>query len=47
MSDTTARFEQVVLVHLDAAYNLARWLAKNESDAQDIVQDADLALALV
>jgi RNA polymerase sigma-70 factor (ECF subfamily) len=35
-------FEQVVLPHLDAAYNLARWLARNEQDAQDIVQEAYL-----
>jgi len=28
--------------HLDAAYNLARWLTRNEHDAQDIVQDAFL-----
>ena len=34
------RFEQVVLVHLDAAYNLARWLTKSDHDAQDVVQDA-------
>ena len=31
-----------LLNHLDAAYNLARWLAKNEHDAEDIVQDAYL-----
>jgi len=35
-------FEQVVLPHLDAAYNLARWLTRNEQDAQDIVQEAYL-----
>ena len=35
-------FEEAVLPHLDAAYNLARWLARNEQDAQDIVQEAYL-----
>ena len=35
-------FEQAVLPHLDVAYNLARWLARNEQDAQDIVQEAYL-----
>ena len=38
----TINFEEVVLPHLDAAYNLARWLARNEQDAQDIVQEAYL-----
>src|SRR5882724_10112362 len=28
--------------HLDAAYNLARWLTRNEHEAQDVVQDAFL-----
>ncbi len=28
--------------HLDAAFNLARWLTRNEHDAQDVVQDAFL-----
>lgn len=37
-----ARFEAAILPHLDAAYNLARWLAGNEQDARDIVQDACL-----
>jgi RNA polymerase sigma-70 factor (ECF subfamily) len=35
-------FEQTVLPHLDAAYNLARWLAGNDHDAQDIAQEACL-----
>jgi RNA polymerase sigma-70 factor (ECF subfamily) len=35
-------FEQAVLPHLDAAYNLARWLTRNEHDAQDAVQEAYL-----
>jgi RNA polymerase sigma-70 factor (ECF subfamily) len=34
------RFERLVLPHLDAAYNLARWLAGNDHDAEDIAQDA-------
>jgi len=36
------RFEQMIMPHLDAAYNLARWLTRNDSDAQDVVQDAYL-----
>jgi RNA polymerase sigma factor (sigma-70 family) len=35
-------FEQVVLPHLDAAYNLARWLVRNPHDAEDVVQEACL-----
>jgi RNA polymerase sigma factor (sigma-70 family) len=35
-------FEQAVLPHLDTAYNLARWLTRNEQDAQDVVQEAYL-----
>jgi RNA polymerase sigma-70 factor (ECF subfamily) len=35
-------FEQEVLPHLDAAYNLARWLTRNNQDAEDIVQEAYL-----
>ena len=37
-----ARFEESVLPHLDAAYNLARWLTRNDHDAQDVVQEAYL-----
>ncbi len=36
------RFEAIVLPHLDAAYTLARYLTRNDHDAQDIVQDAYL-----
>ena len=35
-------FEHAMLPHLDAAYNLARWLMRNEHDAGDCVQDAYL-----
>jgi RNA polymerase sigma-70 factor (ECF subfamily) len=40
--DRRRRFELLALPHLDAAYNLARWLARNPSDAEDVVQDAYL-----
>jgi RNA polymerase sigma-70 factor (ECF subfamily) len=36
------RFEQTVMPHLDAAYNLARWLVRNTHDAEDVVQEACL-----
>jgi len=36
------RFEAIVLPHLDAAYTLARYLTRDDHDAQDIVQDAYL-----
>jgi RNA polymerase sigma-70 factor (ECF subfamily) len=35
-------FDEVVLPHLDAAYRLARWLMRNEHDAEDVVQEAAL-----
>jgi RNA polymerase sigma-70 factor (ECF subfamily) len=34
------RFEALVMPHLDAAYNLARWLTRDTHDAEDVVQDA-------
>ena len=37
-----ASFEEIVLPHLDAAYRLARWLMRNEHDAEDVVQEASL-----
>jgi RNA polymerase sigma factor (sigma-70 family) len=33
-------FEDVVVPHLDAAFNYARWLTRNDADAEDVVQDA-------
>jgi RNA polymerase sigma-70 factor, ECF subfamily len=35
-------FESMMLPHLDAAHNLAKWLLRNEQDAQDVVQEAFL-----
>ena len=35
-------FDDVVLPHLDAAHRLARWLMRNEHDAEDVVQEASL-----
>jgi len=39
-SNELARFESAVLPHLDAAYTLARYLTRNDHDAEDVVQDA-------
>ena len=33
-------FARIVMPHLDAAYNLARWLTRNDHDAEDVVQEA-------
>lgn len=42
MHDHRQRFETLALPHMDAAYNLARWLSRSPADADDIVQDAML-----
>jgi len=42
MRVTTASYEEALLPHLDAAYNLARWLTRDERDAEDVVQEACL-----
>ena len=42
MDDRRSEFEALALPHLDAAYSLARWLARTPADAEDIVQDAML-----
>ena len=40
--DKDRRFQEAVLPHISAAYNLARWLVRDGGDADDIVQDAYL-----
>ena len=39
---STERFERLALPHLNAAYNLARWLTRDEQAAEDVVQEAYL-----
>jgi len=39
---TTAQFEAIALPHFAAAYNLARWLVRDDHDAEDVVQEAYL-----
>ena len=37
-----SEFSRAFVPHMDAAYNLARWLVRNDQDAQDVVQEAYL-----
>lgn len=40
MGDERPEFEEIFLPHLDASYNLARWIVQHDQDAQDVVQEA-------
>ena len=40
LPDRSASFEQLVLPHIGAGYNLARWLLRNDHDAEDVLQEA-------
>lgn len=42
MEKLLPNFEEATLPHLGAAYNLARWLTKDKTDAEDVVQEAYL-----
>ncbi len=42
LPNKTVKFEETILPHLDAAYNLARWLTRDTADADDVVQEAFL-----
>ena len=39
-AENRLRFEQLVLPHVDAAFNLARWLLRSREDAEDVAQEA-------
>jgi RNA polymerase sigma factor (sigma-70 family) len=40
--DRTAAFEALVLPHAGAGFNMARWMTRNDHDAEDVVQEATL-----
>jgi RNA polymerase sigma-70 factor (ECF subfamily) len=40
--DKQAQFEQTILPHINAAFNLAHWMIRNDQDAEDIVQESYL-----
>jgi RNA polymerase sigma-70 factor, ECF subfamily len=40
--DERSRFEELVLPHVDSAYNLARWLVRSDAEAEDLTQDSML-----
>ncbi len=42
MENLLQSFEEATLPHLRAAYSLARWLIRDETDAEDVVQEAYL-----
>ena len=42
MTERTKKFEAIALPHLNSAFNLARWLVRDDHDAQDLVQEAYL-----
>ncbi len=40
--DSTKRFEALLLPHMNSAFNVARWLTRNDQDAEDVLQEAYL-----
>jgi RNA polymerase sigma-70 factor (ECF subfamily) len=42
VDDEIGSFDEIILPHLNAAHNFARWLVRNSDDAEDVVQEACL-----